>query len=557
MALRTPRSSRSAASPNHGALLALSIAFAALAACASDSTSEGPADSAPPDDEEQQADEVAFVPATAIQLAPKERRSVDVQVSPPGSYSVEFALLGDALDASLDRSEARTDAAGRARVSLTAPASALAAAFRLRAAVGGVASELRVTMSARGFATLEVTPDYAGERTIESWVASVHVGTSCSELAGRPIADGELAETAAYGKRPRLTGVPAGRELAVTVRSQRNVTGCTRLAELVPNQLNAVSVPMADVPLRLDSSELRARFSWDPSKPALSALLAPEIANTEAALRGDAPDDLAALFDAMQEELPETDEREAFSAARVERAWAARVVEDPELAQRWISAGSEVPDGLRRVAGAWLRDAAKRLDASALTAELASDTGGGLELLPRTFGGLPADAAALTLMEDTAPSWWTEAGDWVVLGASFSWTPRRYLAKSVEDTLAEVSSGPDTPALALSAELDCDGLGVRLVGANDPPDGYAFASCDLECVETLCEAGLARVWGRAPGPAEANAELTVSATARAEVDADARARSFSGSWVGTLHVGQDAETSLTGDASAVLPANEP
>jgi hypothetical protein len=121
---------------------------------------------------------LTFDPADTLKLTPGETRELELNADPPpGVYRVRFTLLGDAENASLDRSEADTDPTGRTVVRLTAPTHATL--FSLRASVGqSVSASAAVSVSASGFANLAVVPNYTGHLVPISKAARRPMGTS-------------------------------------------------------------------------------------------------------------------------------------------------------------------------------------------------------------------------------------------------------------------------------------------------------------------------------------------------------------------------------------------
>src|SRR5947208_3235585 len=94
----------------------IALAVCALAGCAAEDV--GDLEPAPPSGSHAT---LAFPDPGTLELAPGEMRLVSVDAAPPARYEVRFALLGDALDASLDQSTVIADASGRATVRLHAP----------------------------------------------------------------------------------------------------------------------------------------------------------------------------------------------------------------------------------------------------------------------------------------------------------------------------------------------------------------------------------------------------------------------------------------------------
>src|ERR1700742_114764 len=125
-----------------------------------------------------------------LTFLPGEVVPVSVQVSPPAVYTVHFSLVGDVADAFLDKSETTTTAHGDATVSLTAPSSP--ATFQLRASVPGASADLSAAPRNQNTTTLQVTPAYAGQRPVTTWVATVATDVQCEPAAGVPPTDGRL-----------------------------------------------------------------------------------------------------------------------------------------------------------------------------------------------------------------------------------------------------------------------------------------------------------------------------------------------------------------------------
>src|SRR5579871_3072581 len=111
-----------------------------------------------------------------LDLVTSAPQKVDVQIEPPGVYTVRFSLVEDAADAFLDKSQTDTAADGSASVLLTPPSSPRF--FKLRASVGSVWSQLPIH-STTDVTTVDVVPVYAGKRAISVWFASVGAGLHC------------------------------------------------------------------------------------------------------------------------------------------------------------------------------------------------------------------------------------------------------------------------------------------------------------------------------------------------------------------------------------------
>ena len=86
--------------------------------------------------------------------------------------------------ASLDVAYVMTGSDGHASVTLHAPDAP--SSFKLRAWIpSGPSAELAIAMSKVGVGSVQVTPDYTGQRPVDEWVASAIAGSSCDDLIGQ------------------------------------------------------------------------------------------------------------------------------------------------------------------------------------------------------------------------------------------------------------------------------------------------------------------------------------------------------------------------------------
>ena len=77
-----------------------------------------------PNAQEPDVAEMLQFGSESVELNPGESRTLTVRATPPGTYQIRFALLGDAEDASLDRTAAVSEPDGTTQVQLTAPSDA-------------------------------------------------------------------------------------------------------------------------------------------------------------------------------------------------------------------------------------------------------------------------------------------------------------------------------------------------------------------------------------------------------------------------------------------------
>jgi hypothetical protein len=523
-----------------------------LAGCASGS-SDGTNDAANPDaGNSHTATRLAFEPADALRLAPGDQRRIHVRVTPPGRYHVEFALIGQPLakDASLDRSEADTADDGTVTALLTAPTSVTL--FTLRAALNDkVSSELPVSVSSDGFATLEVKPLYSGKREVSYWVASVRQGVKCSQLASNyPPTDGDLVGEAAAGQSPKIESIPLGVDLALTLRAGYFAAGCASLGALLPNRANRVELSATDVPLQLTGSSLSLSLASNTPATQLSAVLSNGSNALLTALRKGATDDVDALLNAMHAQLQPPTAAAAFSSARTSKGWDAALKS---------ALGARAATAIRAPAESWMKQGVAGLSPARAFAGVlrtsASGTGATLEL--STVAGVDAVEAGFARSNPISVS--AKANDTILLGATqgdtadqrLRWSPSRLVAALARRPAQLDVPGTASVAQALSEKLSCSLVASTLVKSGLEP-GASFSGCNASCNEQLCRTALLRLWENARDAStelRINGNLSVSAAGAASVDAYARPVRLSGTWIGTL--GANSETTeLRGDMQA-------
>ncbi|MBK7581852.1 MAG: hypothetical protein IPI67_16790 [Myxococcales bacterium] len=481
---------------------------------------------------------LAFTPAETLKLVPGDVQTLTVQASPPGHYAVRFALLGDAKDAALDQSEVTTDTAGRADVVVTAPSSATT--FSVRASSGDkVSASLGASVSAFGFATLQVTPSYTGKRSISSWVASVRTGVTCAELSGDLLADGDLKGSAPAGQSPQVEDVPVGPALAVTLRGAESIAGCKDVSEVDAGEVKAVTVPVLDLPMNLDGAELDLVLGLEGAKEKWGALLG---VDAVLAALSPASNDAAALLSGMQAKATDV---AAFTAARKTAGW-------DGLVETTLGG----PSALRTWVKPWLTQGAEGLASpDTFRGHLSSASGVSSKIWLSLEQVAGADAAAAGFPTQFLAAWQAHPDDSIALGVDLNLLPSRLLtALALGPAKAQVT-GAGSVAEALAEVASCKKVAQTLV-ANGTAPGEAFNKCDASCCETLCEAAMNSLWQKASEasaePLAPSASLVIAATANAIVDDLARPSSFSGTWVGNFSSGKNTEP-VAGSASADKP----
>ncbi len=483
---------------------------------------------------------LTFEPATTLTVAPGEKRKLEVQASPPGKYPVRFALLGDADDAALDKSETTTDGSGRAEVTLFAPSSARA--FSVHASSGDkVAASVAVSVSASGFGSIQVIPIYTGKRSVSHWVASVRTGVTCAELTGSLLEDGDLKATSPFTGTPQVDFVPVGPALAVTLRGAESMVGCEELTELDAGAVAPLKVPVVDIPIQLGDSKLDVTLGLEGAKGQWGDLLG--VGSMLVAL-SPAANDGTALLDAMQAAAGDA----GFQAARKTGAWDAA-----------LSATLGGPSAIRAKLEPWLLQGAEAFASPGvfrgrLTSAAGSDQNAWLEL--DSVGG--ADASEAGAAAKYLASWQPQPDDSVALGVDLQFLPSQVVGlMAIGPAKAEVAGVSSVPE-ALAQVLSCKTVAQTLVAAGTG-SGQAYPGCDASCAQKLCLSGLDALFGAAKGasaqPAAPTALLAIVATADATVDDHARPSALSGTWVGTYSAGGKVAP-VTGSATAKTPAPE-
>ena len=199
-----------------------------------------------------QPDSLHFVPEV-LAIKPKEVVQFSVQAQPKRRFPVEFALLGEFEDASLDGSRAMSDESGVAQGTLTGPG--LATTFTLLATSGpGVIAQAGVSVSTAGFTSLAVLPSYAGKRPTKNWIASVRAGIKCTDIPGAPPEDGDLMSPPSL--KPTINNVPVGPRLAITLRAGHYIGGCAESDGLLAGTPQTIKVNVKDVPLKTEETKL-------------------------------------------------------------------------------------------------------------------------------------------------------------------------------------------------------------------------------------------------------------------------------------------------------------
>ena len=481
--------------------------------------------------------------ATSLAFVHGAPQVVSVGVTPARVYNVRFALVGNADDAYLDKSEADTDADGTASVTLTPPSSPSSLGFKLRASVDGASAELAVDDPA-GTTTLEVVPAYAGKRPVTTWIATVGTdGKPCVPAGPIPPLDGDLSGQASADKTVLVQNVPLNQPLRVTVRAGQFAGGCTDVPAFAIGERRSVSVTVTDRPLQMNGVKIPVALGIDDSatwRTAWSSLATTMASSAVSSERSDA----SALLDAMVVATPYLTQ-DAFIFGRGLHGWDGRVSDV-------LSAGPGAT-GIRDTLTRWIVAGLPSLTTSFVSGTLTSPAmgAGTASLAVGSVGGVAPSSVGFS--GTVGLTWTSAASDQVLFGATAAWQPS-YLAATLAEAVAtkEVTSASSVPE-ALAKTISCTNIGAALArDASDVP----FLSCDSSCITERCQDALTAMWKLARGAATGRAAVHVTASGGATIDDTAHPVGFTGSWVGDASLGAGA-TGLTGSAKGAAAAAEP
>jgi len=461
--------------------------------------------------------QLIFTNEEPLNLGMREQATVTVRTEPPSSDEVWFVLLGDSLDATLDRVAVPMDAEGTATVTMRAPNKATS--YRLRAWIkDGPAAELPVTVSGDGFAMLSVVPMYKGKREVTTWTVSVLPRSTCEDVA--PLlpekAPADIVLSADVGTPLVVEKAPVGPTLAVSVRAGHYAWGCATASGLIAGTTETLKVNIIDKPIVVGKTDLDVAFTF---KPAAAPFLSMMNAAGSALLERFTPanvDMAAVLLDAMAARVPELD-GSLFAEARLANGW-------DGLAKDHLATQ---PTSLRVAIEGFLA-AGATVPPSELTGRLAALTAvpGYGTFSPSRFGAVSADEAGMpgTHLVKIA----SEPGDTLATSGEIFWLPTRYVGGVCKSVALEGAPEGTTMGDALAAIAGCEALGQALGG---------FGACDATCLAGLCQEALTERWDAAQDGSAIEGKIgliEIFASGGATVDDVAVPVSLQGSWLGSV-----------------------
>ena len=515
------------------------LAFLILA-CNGSAASQDTNDSPPEQDASDAATSLTLSPSPTITLAPGSSTEVIASVEPKDAYTVRFWLLGESLDASLDASIRITSSNGTASVNLLASTSPTA--FRLKATAGGSASaEVSVAVSSRGYANARVSPLYKGIRSTPTWTASAIVGSTCTEIPGQPPQDGPIVSVENEHDPVELHSLPVGPPIAITLRSEQSVGGCTELTDLSPDETRDVSVKVSDMPVQVSDIDLNLLMTLDSEDTTMMPMLDEVAKSFVETVFPPRATEATTFLDAVLALVPDSD---VFASLRTAYGWDEIVStwirqENKTIAERmltWIERGLQpLGDGELLVGG--------------LTALSGSSNQGVLSLV--RFGGLPYLTTGVSQEHSVSLS--VEPGDTTLIGGKIAWQPTRLIGAAGDAGAQQIESSPNA-ALALASIFGCAQITTLLF-----PNDRAPSACDDLCFESACENALASLWNESINSDEASSDIvqtSFSISGTATVDGNATIAGLNATWVGT-QTRSDTETPIKGSAVGSIEPSVP
>jgi hypothetical protein len=470
----------------------------------------------------------------------REEHTLKVVVDPPQHQEVNFVLLGDPLDATLDHAVVVTNDEGRASVTLRTPNQSTK--FYVRTWImQGPADELNVAAVGDGFAPVEIVPIYKGDRLITDWTASIVTRATCADVS--PLlpneVNGAIPGHGFVGDPLIVEKVPVGPTLAVTVRAGEFAWGCTDAHDLVVGQTMKVKVNVIDKPIDVGATNLDVTFNLEPDPGAYAALLQSTSALMSEAFVPKGFDPGTALLDAIASRVPES-MMSTFADARMLGGWDTVVTN--HLGLQPVS----VHDALQAWLLTGLVDEPSQFQA---TLKALPSVPGSATLSPLRLGSVAAHDAGMPGMHLVDLT--LDAGDVMHLGGGLYWLPSRYIGAVMTQKALQLMPDATTMADVLSALAACDVLGQTLGG---------FDTCDASCLAGLCHEALADRWEHAldaSAYADGIGRINIAAAVTTTVDNTAVPTSFQGSWLGSISDGFQVAKISKAQLSAQAPVIPP
>jgi hypothetical protein len=312
-----------------------------------------------------------------------------------------------------------------------------------------------------------------------------------------------------------------------------------------------VQVTVLDRPIDLGDSPLALSFNLDPADSTWTPLLESSASAVLQALPGTSVDDVDALLDAMREASDTS--RQAFETTRKAENW------DNLVRLHW---GASAATKLRDTCAGWLAAGRQKFATSdhLFTAALAPIVQPDdpldqrhAELTLLSVAGL--DGAQSGFVDSAQVSWSASPDDTLLIGTDLYFVQSRFVEALGEAAALVAEEGTEaTSAGGLLGELlDCPGLGGALAAAGADIE-LAYASCDADCLTTLCQQAAGNIWQRGGDASGLTpARLSITATGGTRVGDAAEVVGVSGTWLGALST-DSGNVMTNGVLTGVAPA---
>lgn len=237
---------------------------------------------------------------TSTKLEPGQSTDVTVEVSPPGVYPVQLALIEGAADAYLDDPALTTNARGVAKTRLSVM-TRTSNRLVVQANAGGRRTTVKVTLADKSTAELSVVPIYTGSRSFETWDVLWGHNLSCELAYSDPAWDAARSvarEPSAEGITPEylFADVPSSEPLTLLVKARKFAVGCVGSVNLSQQSTNRVEIPINQRFADVSQLDFPIEMNIAPESEVWSTLLTakdstPYIANLASKFRGGASSD--------------------------------------------------------------------------------------------------------------------------------------------------------------------------------------------------------------------------------------------------------------------------
>ncbi len=464
---------------------------------------------------------LAFEDGSAVELTPGEDRTLTATLYPPQPAELFFTLIDAPSDTSLDASNVRADADGRASVSIHAPSTP--AIFTLRVAMkDGPKADVSISVNKQGVGVVEVVPDYTGQRPVTDWVGAVVIGTTCDalkdQLPGEP--QGSLVAVSQAGENPLIQSVPVGPKLAVHVRAGHFAWGCTDAYDVSAGATSTVKVHVVDVPPAMDQTALNVTFAFEPEAAGYSKILSTaRDAFVEAMFPPDSGEALT-MLSTMEQLSPNPTE---FAAARAADGW------DGIVEGHFAALPAPITSRMHEWVKLGFQNAKPEVSGEFVSVEGVPDKA---LFMAKSVAGLDAAAAGTPLVH--LMSWAGDINDAAFLGGELFFLPSRLVGAACREG-SEKEFGPlESMTDALSQAVACGDLATLLGGSQ---------TCDVACLTEVCSNALATRWEIAQNLSAYKGSvgtIEIGASGVVQVNDVATPVAFSGSWLGIV---SDGETS--------------